>query len=186
MLNMDATTRSGLIRKYVEGPSVVEAALAGITPAELDARPGPDEWSARQVVHHLADSETTSYVRLRRLLAEDQPIIQAYDEMEFSRRLRYERPIELDLALLHSVRAATAELLATLTEEEWARSGTHTESGEYSVTGWVGIYAAHAHDHAAQISRARAAATPIASPVPAGGAGARGGSRRVFRRLSLS
>ena len=37
-------------------------------------------WSPRMVVHHLADSESNSYVRLRKLLAEDRPIVQCYDE----------------------------------------------------------------------------------------------------------
>ena len=57
--------------------------------------------------------------------------------------------------MLKSVRASTTELLRSLDEDDWARSGTHTESGPYSVQTWLAIYAAHAHDHAGQISRAR-------------------------------
>ncbi len=97
--------RQALIDQYCEGPGVVTAALAGATEDELNARPGPDEWSAREVVHHLADSEATSYIRLRRLLAEDDPVIYGYDEAEFARRLHYDRPIAASLAVLKSVRA---------------------------------------------------------------------------------
>ena len=152
---MDAATRWELIGRYKDGHRVVTEALAGIDDAELDARPAPNEWTAREVVHHLADSEMTSAIRLRRLLAEDNPVIEGYDQEEFARRLHYDRPLEASLATLGAVRRVTAELLGRLTEAEWAREGTHSESGRYSVEDWLHIYAAHAHDHAAQIRHAR-------------------------------
>lgn len=142
---------NALITRYAEGPAAVRAALAEV--ADLDAAPAGG-WSPRQVVHHLADSETTSAIRLRRLLAEESPVIAGYDEELFARELRYDRPIERSLALFEAVRAANLELLGLLREEDWARAGTHTESGPYSVAGWLDIYAAHAFDHASQI-RAR-------------------------------
>lgn len=57
-------------------------------------------------MHHLADSETRSTIRLRQLLAEDAPVIDAYDEELWARNLRYDRPVERSLAVLHAVRAA--------------------------------------------------------------------------------
>jgi hypothetical protein len=152
---VDEATRQILIEKYREGHRVVTEALLGATGAELDARPGPKEWSAREVVHHLADSEMTSAIRLRRLLAEDWPTISGYDEHQFARRLYYDRPIEASLEAFAAARQTTAEILDRLTEREWAREGTHSESGRYTVEDWLEIYAAHAHEHAAQIRRAR-------------------------------
>ncbi len=52
----------------------------------------------------------------------------------------------------------TAELLDRMTDADWARQGTHSESGPYGVEDWLRIYAGHAHDHANQIRRAREAA----------------------------
>ena len=148
--------RTELLDRYRSGYAAVEDALADITDEELD-RPGPDGgWSARQVAHHLADSEATAFVRLRRLIAEDEPAIVGYDEPEYARRLHYERPVGSSLAVLAAVRAASLELLESLTPAEWDRRGTHTESGTYSVDAWLGIYASHSHDHAAQIRTARA------------------------------
>ena len=148
--------RSELLDRYRGGYTAVEEAVADITDEELD-RPGPDGgWSARQVAHHLADSEATAFVRLRRLIAEDEPVIVGYDEPEYARRLHYERPIGSSLAVLRAVRAASLELLESLTPAEWERGGTHTESGPYSVDDWLRIYASHSHDHAAQIRAARA------------------------------
>jgi hypothetical protein len=134
---------------------VVAAALAGVTDEQLDFRPGDGDWTPREVVHHLADSEMTSAIRLRRLLTEDEPTIVGYDEAEFARRLFYgERPIAAALDAFRAARETTAEILERLTAEQWDRSGTHTEGGAYGVDTWLEIYAAHAHDHADQIRRA--------------------------------
>ena len=149
------TRRAELMDRFATGYAAVEAALEGVSPAELDRRPSADEWSPREIVHHLADSEATAYVRLRRLIAEDAPLIQGYDEPEFARRLHYDRPIEPSLAVLRAVREASLQLLETLSPEEWERSGTHSESGPYSVDDWLRIYAGHSHDHADQIRSAR-------------------------------
>jgi hypothetical protein len=154
---VDQTERTALIDRYRTGAADVEAALAGITDEELDRPPAEaDSWTARQVAHHLADSEATAYVRLRRLIAEDDPVIVGYDEPEWARRLHYDRPIGSSIAVLAAVRAASLELLETLTPAEWDRTGTHSESGSYSVDHWLEIYANHAHEHADQIRAARA------------------------------
>jgi hypothetical protein len=155
---VDLETRRALIGRYKEGPEIVREALAGIPAQELDYRPAPGEWSPRMVAHHLADSEMTSAIRLRRLLAEAQPVLEGYDEVEFSRHLFYDRPVEASLTVLEAVRRSTAEILERLREDQWERWGTHSESGHYTVETWLEIYAAHAHDHAAQIARAREAA----------------------------
>jgi hypothetical protein len=133
----------------------VQDALDGITPEELDRRPPGSDWTAREIAHHLADSETTAYVRLRRLIAEDNPFLPDYDEEEFARRLHYDRPIEPSLEVLRAVRAASLQLLESLTPTEWDRSGTHSVAGLYSVDDWLRTYANHSHDHADQIRRAR-------------------------------
>lgn len=147
--------RAALLDRFRTGFADVEAALAGISDSELD-HPAPDGgWTARQVVHHLADSEGTAYVRLRRLIAEDDPMIVGYDEPEYARRLHYDRPIASSLAVLRAVRESSLSLLESLTPAEWERHGTHTESGAYSVGRWLEIYAAHSHDHADQIRAAR-------------------------------
>jgi hypothetical protein len=155
---MDAEERKQLIAQYRDGYAAVAEALLRIKPEEVDARPGPGQWTVREIVHHLADSETTSAVRLRRLLAEDRPLIQGYDQDEFARRLHYDRPYETSLELFKYARAATAELLERLEPSEWLREGTHSESGRYSVETWLQIYAEHAHKHAKQIRAARGAA----------------------------
>lgn len=156
---MDRGTRQQLVQKYKEGYRTVAEALEGATDAELDARPAPEKWSAREIVHHLADSEMTSAIRLRRLIAEDRPAINGYDEAEFARKLYYDRPIGASLDAFRTARLTTAELLDRMTDAEWEREGTHTQHGRYAVQDWLKIYADHAHNHADQIRRARASLT---------------------------
>jgi hypothetical protein len=153
---MNAAEREALIDQYEDGFRVVSDALQGITDAELEAREAPGEWNPREIVHHLADSEMTSAVRLRLLIAEDAPAIIGYDQEEFVRRLFADRPIEPSLAAFAAARASTVPILRRLNEVQWRRAGTHSESGRYSVMDWLQIYAGHAHDHADQIRRARA------------------------------
>jgi DinB superfamily len=155
---MDARARGKLIAKYQEGYRVVSQALQGISERELDARPAPGKWSAREIVHHLADSEMTSAIRLRRLIAEDRPGIQGYDQDEYARRLYYDRPIQPSLEAFRAARETTAQILERMTEAQWGREGTHSQSGRYTVERWLEIYADHAHNHADQIRRARASA----------------------------
>lgn len=161
---MDKDTRRRLIEKYTDGFRAVSDAVRGISEPELDARPAPGKWSAREIVHHLADSEMTSALRLRRLIAEDRPTIQGYDQDEFSRRLYYDRPIQASLDAFRAARQTTAEILDRMTDAEWAREGTHSESGRYTVERWLEIYAEHAHSHADQIRRARTAAVNPTKP----------------------
>ena len=153
---MNPRIRQQLIEQYKDGYRVVAEALAGATQPELDAHPAPGKWSARQIVHHLADSEMTSAIRLRLLIAADRPQIAGYDQDEFARRLHYDRPIDASLEAFRAARRVTAELLDRMSDAAWVREGTHPEHGPYSVERWLEIYGIHAHDHADQIRVARA------------------------------
>jgi len=155
---MDATKRKELIDKYKDGYRVVAEALAGATDEELDARPAPGKWSAREVVHHLADSEMTAAVRLRLLVGTDNPQIYGYNQDQFAQRLFYDRPTEASLDAFKSARRTTAEIMDRMSEADWSREGMHTEHGRYTPERWLEIYGPHAHGHAEQILVARDAA----------------------------
>lgn len=154
---MDRQTRQALIDRYKDGYRVVAEALKGASDRELDAKPAPGKWSAREIVHHLADSEMTSAIRLRRLLAEDRPVVVGYDEAEFARKLHYDRPLDASMDAFSAARRSSAEILERMSDVEWQREGTHTEVGRYTVELWLETYAAHAHNHAQQIRVARSA-----------------------------
>lgn len=155
---MTSDERQQLIDQYKAGYDEVAKNLEGFPPESLTAHPIPGKWSAAEIIHHLADSETTSGLRLRRLLVEDHPLIQGYDQDAYAARLHYtNRDIAPSVEAFRSARATTAQLLELMTEEDWRREGTHSESGSYSTEDWLRIYAAHGHNHAAQIGRLREA-----------------------------
>ena len=149
---METQERAALIERYMSGYAVVVQALDG---ADIDGREAPGEWSPHEVVHHLADSEMTSAIRLRRLLVEDQPLIQGYDQDAFAQQLWYDRPIETSLAAFKAARDSNAELITRMTDAQWQREAVHSDSGRYAATDWLRIYAEHAYEHADQIRRSR-------------------------------
>ncbi len=157
---MTSEERQQLIAQYNDGYAEVTRALENFPSGSLTSNFIPGKWSAAEIVHHLADSETTSAIRLRRLLVEDRPLIQGYDQDAFAAKLHYQRRvIAPSLEAFRSARETTAQILDLMTEEDWRREGTHSESGTYSAEDWLRIYAVHAHNHAAQIRRLRDAAT---------------------------
>ena len=151
---MDAEERARLIKQYRDGYRAVVEALDGVTEEELD-RCVDGEWTPRQIAHHLADSEMMSAIRIRRLLAEPQPVLYGYDEKGFAERLTADRPVAPSLEAMRFARETSAQLMERMSEDDWRIVGTHTESGRYAMEDWLRIYAAHPHEHAAQIKRAR-------------------------------
>ena len=153
---MSPAERRSLIETYAQGYPEVARALEGFPEGRLSDHPVPGKWSAREIVHHLADSESFSAQRLRKLLTEDNPVIQGYDQDAWAILLRYNlRDHGPALALFRAVRETTAQLLPEIGDDDWKRSGWHTESGLYKATTWLEIYAVHAHNHAQQIVRLR-------------------------------
>lgn len=149
---VNAAERDALLARYRGGFAAFAAAMDEIGDRLDEAADGG--WTARQVAHHLADSEMTAAIRLRRVLAEDGAFLAAYDEKAFAERLHYERPVESSLRAAEAARGSSAALLEALGEDEWARVGTHEESGPYGVEHWLRIYADHPYDHAEQARRA--------------------------------
>ncbi len=124
-----------------------------LSEAELDFS-SSGGWTARQVIHHVADSEAQSYARLRRLIAEPGTLIQGYDEGGWGENetLGYkELPVAPSLEVFEAVRASSLEIIKRLQPNQLDNSGTHSESGEYTVKTWLETYISHPLEHSAQI-----------------------------------
>jgi len=149
-----AGEREELIRRYAEGPAKLRAAFEKVPKEAVQWRPGPDRWSAHEVVCHCADSESIAAGRIRFLLCEENPLILGYDQARWAKLLDYHSlPLEPALATVEAVRANTAALLRRIAPEGWDRSGRHTESGGYTAEQWLEVYAAHLEKHSRQIER---------------------------------
>jgi hypothetical protein len=149
---------AALLDRFRRGPEVVAAALTGAAGAEVDYRAEPDAWCVRQIVAHLADSEMVGMFRMRRIIAEDNPTIEAYDERAWSEKLDYgKRKYSAALETFRRTRAENYDLLKDLPREAFDRTGVHSERGPLTLLDLLSTYAEHAEKHAQQIQRARQA-----------------------------
>jgi hypothetical protein len=149
---MTPAERLRLIEQYKAGPALLRAAWNDVPAPARQWRPEPGAWSAHEIIVHCADSEAYAAIRIRLLAAEETPVIVGYDQEAWARIFDYhDLPVEPAFAVIDAVRASTGVLIDRLTDEQWTKVGTHTESGPYSATDWLRSYAAHLHDHVAQI-----------------------------------
>lgn len=129
----------------------------GVTPELLDVH-HENGWSARQIIHHLADSEAQSYVRLRRLVAEPEGVLLVnVDEESWAKeaKLGYESaPVENSIAIYAAVRAGSLDVLKRLEESDFEKSGVHPASGKFTIEKWLVNYTKHSIDHGDQLIRA--------------------------------
>ena len=127
---MTSEERQQLMAQYAAGYDEVARSLEGFPAEQLTAHPINGKWSACEIVQHLADSEMNSAIRLRRLLAENRPVIQAYDQEDYATRLKYnERDIAPALDAFRGARATSVQILSRLSDDDWQREGWHPESG---------------------------------------------------------
>ena len=156
---MSPAERAALIRRYAEGPALLETTFARIPVEARQWRPAPGKWSAHEVIVHCADSETNSHMRIRYLASEPEPLIVGYDQDRWARDFDYHaHPLEPAFATIRAVRANTVPLLGRLTEAQWQKTGRHTEHREpYGAETWLTSYAEHLEIHSRQLERNLAA-----------------------------
>ncbi len=134
---MDNAKRARLIERYSQAVEAVFVALDHIPEDQLDVRPEPKARSAREIVHHLAESELQECMRLRRILAENTPVLHHWDERLYSERLHYERPIQHSLELFRAGALSNVDLLRSLTNDQWKRGGNIQKPWTLSVEDWL-------------------------------------------------
>lgn len=143
--------------RYLEGPRRVREAVLGVDARALNERPPGGGWSIRDVLLHLVDAELVRSVRLRRIIAEEEPELEPFDQELWQRRLQYLwRDPELALALLDLLVRTNAELVHQSGRDVWRRSGHHAERGRVTVAGLLEVGAGHFEEHVAQIAATRA------------------------------
>jgi hypothetical protein len=145
-----------LLERFRRGPELVATVMTGAAGSELDYVPEPGKWSIRQIVAHLSDSEIVGVDRFRRVIAEDNPTLQAYDQEAWARNLDYHRRKTSEaLDTFRRIRAENHELLKSLPESVFERKGNHTERGPVTLRQLLETYAAHAEQHAQQLQSVR-------------------------------
>lgn len=127
-------TANTLIEQYRIGPSKLRNAIAGMTREQLAAHPVPGKWSTLEVICHIADFEPVYADRMKRVIAEDNPLLLSGDPDVFQARLAYSaRDAAEELTLIETVRNQMARILSTLPEQDFARTGKHSIDGPLSL-----------------------------------------------------
>jgi uncharacterized damage-inducible protein DinB len=148
--------RQDWISQIAAAPSLLRAALGGLSDEKLSTPYRPGGWTLRQLAHHMPDSHMNSYVRFRLALTEDEPTIKPYQEDRWA-ELDDARtaPVEMSLALLDSLHARWVLLLRSLAGPDWQRTFRHPERGLMTLEQNLALYAWHGRHHIAHVTGLR-------------------------------
>lgn len=147
---MSAQTGRGqaLIDRYASGGAILAYAIADLTPEQENARPGPGAWSIAEVVVHLLDTDLVYGDRMKRVIAEDNPSLLAFDEAAWVAKLvpaqvRVEEAVNLFAAHRHWM----AQILRGCADADFARFGTHSEAGRKTLADLLATMTNHLDHH---------------------------------------
>lgn len=144
------------VDQFEAGALVPAKAIAGLTAAELNSVPVPGTWSIQQIIVHLWESDLAAVHRMRRVIAEETPLLISYDESAAAASLFYEHE---DLArvcrLFEDQRRLMAGVLRRLPEGAFARVGIHNTRGKVSLAEFVSMYVEHVRGHMKHLLRKR-------------------------------
>ncbi len=145
-----------LVARFLAGATQPAAALQGLSAEQLRAFPVPGTWSIQQIAIHLMDSDLIGTDRMKRVIAEDRPLLIGYNETRFIERLF---PHELDAGEACEVfrrnRLLTGEILRRLKPADFQRAGIHSEDGLVTLEHMVEKYVGHLEHHLKFIARKR-------------------------------
>ena len=134
-------------------PTKFENEVRGLTDAQLDTPYRDGGWTIRQVIHHVADSHTNAYIRVKWTLTEDTPVIKAYEEKLWAETPEIKASPDLSIALLKALHKKWVILLRGLTEPDLKKQFIHPESKKHvRLDTLAATYAWHGEHHLAHIT----------------------------------
>jgi len=146
------------LERFRRGGELLSTALMGCAGQEADFKPAPEKWSVRQLVCHLADTQIVIAMRIRLILAEENPTLGAFDQDAWANNLDYgKRKISQAIETFRRLRGEDYELMKDLPESAFERTGMHVERGLLTLGGMVEQQAVHVESHVKQIQGVRAA-----------------------------
>jgi hypothetical protein len=149
---------SDLLERFRRGAELLAVGTTGVAGPELDFKPEGFPLSIRQIVCHLSDFEAVAVMRLRQVIAEDNPLLQYFDDDLWAVKLDYaRRKLSQPLETCRRLRTENYELLKEMPEEVFSRTGTHSKDGVMTLRQLVESAAQHLEAHVREIQTIRAA-----------------------------
>jgi hypothetical protein len=162
---MNPSLRAERIAVLREFPDTLEALVQGLSATQLTTPYLAGEWTVAQNVHHLADSHLNSYIRFKLIATEIHPPLKGYDQDRWAGLADAESAdLSTSLAILRGLHARWVDFLEAVTDEQWQRSGVHSQDGELTMDDLLKTYANHCHNHLDQIRRTLAAQSAFPAP----------------------
>ena len=146
-----------MIIENAAAPAEMEAAVRGLSASQLNTPYRPEGWTARQVVHHVADSHINAYVRFKLALTEDGPTIKPYDEAKWAELPDSKSDlVAQSLTLLEMLHKRWHFLLTHMQQSDFLRKLNHPEwDSPLTLDAMLALYAWHGKHHAAHITELR-------------------------------
>jgi hypothetical protein len=145
---LDRATRAAHIETIENMPARFRSLVTGRSEAELDTPYRPDGWTVRQVVHHVPDSHSNAYIRMKFAVTEDAPAIKAYNESVWAELPEAKTgPVDMSLAFLDGLHRRWIAFLRGLSDAQFARTYLHPEMGPVTLDEAVSLYAWHSRHH---------------------------------------
>ncbi len=150
-----------VIQEYLSNLDALDAALKDLTPSELSFKPVAEQnagaWSIQELVMHLADCELVYCDRMKRVIAEDNPTLQGFDENKWASALLYpDQSVDEAVQLMRLSRKQMSRVLKVLPESAFNRFGTHTERGKLTLMELVNGAISHLNHHLQFVLKKRA------------------------------
>ncbi|OAB25435.1 hypothetical protein PMSD_27135 [Paenibacillus macquariensis subsp. defensor] len=143
---------------FIADADVFAQFVRSIPVEELNYKPTATSWSITDIIVHVVDAEMILQHRIKAILAEDNPIIQAFDQNLWASELQYSlRDIEDQLALFVLLRKVFAPTLQIIRDVDGERAGIHSTDGSIQLKDIVKKMSTHLQGHIEQIERNRAA-----------------------------
>lgn len=115
----------------------------------------PGKWSIQYILHHLSDSETVIFDRIRRVLSEPRPVLWVMDQDAWAKGLDYSRvPLDISRHVYQSVRNAIIHYAGLHYERSGHLEFVHSVDGVRSLKDEFDKVAAHNEHHLGQIRSA--------------------------------
>lgn len=148
------------VQRYAERAGVLAEAIQGLSRAQLTSYPVPGTWSIQEIIVHLMDSDLVASHRMKRVAAEENPRLEAYDETAFARRVHYDAQDAATACTVFQLnRRLTAAFLRKLPEHDFARTGIHSEAGPVNLGILLRSYIHHLDHHLRFLREKRLLAT---------------------------
>lgn len=137
-----------LIARYESAGQSLRDAVAGLSREQLVKHPVPGTWSIQEIVIHLMDSDLIGIDRMKRIIAEDKPLLIGYNETRFIQSLHPRlQDIQDAITILNLSRKLFAKVLRALPPEAYDRVGIHNEAGKVSLGSQLQKYCEHFEHH---------------------------------------